>query len=204
MAELVSMSSQFQGLPMGDLIGAPLSAACDGQIKLAQATADFIKVVGFLPDAEGADGVGDTRTASFKFKRPVENPDGSISDEEVEIDVPLLSIVKVPNLAISTVDITFDMEVKSTVTEKETRNSEHAYDANMSMKFGLFSANVKVAGKVASAKENTRQSDNSARYHVAIHAEDKGMPEGLARVMDIMQTACAPRKVTAVPAAAAA
>jgi hypothetical protein len=114
----------------------------------------------------------------------------------------LLSIVKVPNLAISTVDITFDMEVKSTVTEKEATNSSHAYDANMSMKFGLFKANVKVAGSVASAKENTRQSDNSARYHVAIHAEDKGMPEGLARVMDIMQTACAPRKITQVPVAA--
>lgn len=204
--EIVNMSSQFQGLPMGDLIGAPLSAACDAQIKLAQATADFIKVVGFLPDANSANGMGETRTAMFKFKRPVDNPDGSgVSEEEVEIEVPLLSIVKVPNLAIDTVDISFDMEVKSSFTQNEKTSKTGEFSADMSAKFGMFSANVHVAGSVASHKENTRTSDNSAKYHVAIHAQDKGMPEGLARVMDILQTACAPRKVSSpVPVEAAA
>ena len=41
-----------------------------------------------------------------------------------------------------------------------------------------------------------RTSDNSAKYHVAVHAEDRGMPEGLARVMDIMQSAIAPKSIT--------
>jgi hypothetical protein len=55
---------------------------------------------------------------------------------------------------------------------------------------------------VATHKENTRSSDNSAKYHVAVHAEDKGMPEGLARVMDILQTACVPRRISAPVAVA--
>ena len=42
--ELVKMSDQFQGLPMDSLIGGPLTAACDSQVKLARSTADFIKV----------------------------------------------------------------------------------------------------------------------------------------------------------------
>jgi len=46
---------------------------------------------------------------------------------------------------------------------------------------------------VSSHMQNTRSSDNSAKYHLNVKAEDKGMPEGLARVMDIMQTACEPR-----------
>jgi len=46
-----SMGDQFRGLPMGDLIGGPLTAACDAQVRLANATADFIKVIGFLPPA---------------------------------------------------------------------------------------------------------------------------------------------------------
>ncbi len=79
MADLVNMSDQFQGLPMDSLIGGPLTAASGSQIKLARATADFIKVIGFMPpDLEEAkkdqNAVGATRTANFKFKRPVELP----------------------------------------------------------------------------------------------------------------------------------
>ena len=65
------------------------------------------------------------------------------------------------------------------------------------MGFGPFKASVTVSGSVSSHKENTRSSDNSAKYHVEVHAVDDGMPEGLARVMDILQSAVAPRKVGA-------
>ena len=46
-------------------------------------------------------------------------------------------------------------------------------------------------------KENTRSSDNSAKYHVQVLAEDTGMPEGLARVLDILHTAIQPAVTSA-------
>lgn len=204
--ELVNMSEQFKGLPMGDLIGGPLNAACEAQVRLANATADFIKVIGFLPpkDADNFSS-GGTRTALFRFKRPVDNPNAiaqgqpgdamAIYEEEVELEVPMLAIVKVPNLSITTVDITFDMEVKSSFSSKESTDASATLEAQMSFGWGMFKGSVKVNGSVATHKENTRSSDNSAKYHVSVHAEDRGMPEGLARVLDILQTACAPRKV---------
>jgi hypothetical protein len=197
--ELVNISSQFKGLPMGDLIGSPLTAACEAQVKLAQATADFIKVIGFLPPAANdPTGVGATRTASFKFKRPVDDPSGKgIAEEEVELEVPLLAIVKVPNLSITTVDITFNMEVKSSFSQTEKDSKSGSFDASMSIGWGIFKATAKVSGAVSSAKESTRASDNSAKYNVSVHAEDGGAPEGLMRVLDILQTACAPRKIGA-------
>jgi hypothetical protein len=209
--ELVNMSDQFKGLPMGELIGGPLNASCEAQVKLAQATADFIKVIGFLPPAKDATDPysGGTRTATFRFKRPVDNPSaqpgtaGSTMEEEVEICVPLLAIVKVPNLSITAVDVVFDMEVKSSYSAKESSDTAASLDAEMSVGWGCFKATAKIHGSVASHKENTRSSDNSAKYHVQVHAEDKGMPEGLARVLDILQTACAPRAIsppTPVPA----
>ncbi len=206
--ELVNISSQFKGLPMGDLIGGPLDAACDAQVKLARATADFIRVIGFLPPAAGGtdpQALGATRTASFRFKRPVDDPTtaGGIAEEEVELEVPLLAIVKVPSLSIQTVDVTFDMEVKSSFSEKSSTDASASLSADMEFGWGMFKAKVHIQGSVATHKENTRSSDNSARYHVAVHAEDKGMPEGLARVMDILQSSVAPRKVGApVPVAA--
>jgi hypothetical protein len=201
--ELVNMSDQFKGLPMADLIGGPLNAACEAQVKLAQSTADFIKVIGFNAPTGDDPYSGGTRTALFRFKRPVDNPSvtpgdpGSTKEEEVEICVPLLSIVKVPNLSITTVDITFDMEVKSSFSSHESSDRSGSLDASVTVGWGILSATAHIQGSVASHKENTRSSDNSAKYHVAVHAEDNGMPEGLARVMDILQTACAPRAIGA-------
>jgi len=213
MAELVKMSDQFQGLPMDSLIGGPLTAACDSQVKLARATADFIKVIGFLPPPSSGDNepdpnaVGETRTATFKFKRPVELPSPPatggesqtpvIGEEEVELEVPLLAIVNVPNLSITTVDITFDMEVKSSFSTSAGVDTEASTSAEASAGWGPFSAKVTVQGKVSAHSETTRKSDNSAKYHVAVHAEDRGVPEGMARVLDILQTSIAPRRVGA-------
>jgi hypothetical protein len=211
MAELVKMSDQFQGLPMDSLIGGPLTAACDSQVKLARATSDFIKLIGFLPPSEAdlekdPEAVGGTRTASFKFKRPIELPAPAsdavgasatiIAEEEVELEVPLLAIVNVPNLSITTVDITFDMEVKSSFSTTSGAESEASTSVEAKAGWGPFSAKVTVQGKVSAHTESTRKSDNSAKYHVSVHAEDRGMPEGLARVMDILQTSIAPRQIT--------
>ncbi len=192
---------QFRGLPMRDLIGGPLDAACEAQVKLANATADFIKIVGFMPPAGGGqdDDPTETRTAKFKFKRPKEeldNTTGVRSEEEVEIEVPLLAIVNVPSLSIKTVDITFDMEVKSASSSVEKTDKSASGSAQAKVGWGVFSAKMSVSGSVSSHKENTRSSDTSAKYHVEVHAADSGMPEGLARVMDILQTACVPKSIT--------
>lgn len=209
------MGNEFTGLPMGDLIGAPLNAACDAQIRLAKATADFINTVGFNPelDASGkpvvaADGKTTRmvpRQIDFSFWRPAAAPvpaDGAAPPagphvEKVVMSVPFLAIVNVPSLAVKSVDITFDMEVKSSETSKETDSKTIGGEANVNFGWGPVSGNVKVTGSVSTAKENTRSTDKSAKYHVEVHARDDGMPEGLSRVLDIMQSAIAPLSVSA-------
>ena len=185
--EIVNMSEQFKGLPMQDLIGAPLRAACDAQIDLAKATAQFIKDIGFLPGDK--DSPGAIRTASFAFVQRVLDANGDLKNETVTMDVPMLSIVNIPSLSVKTVDITFDMEVKSSFEEKSSVKAKAA--SEFSGSWGPVS--VSVSGSVSAHKESTRKSDNSAKYHVQVLARDDGMPEGLARVLDIMQAAIVPR-----------
>jgi hypothetical protein len=196
MSEIVDISSQFKGLPMGDLIGGPLTAACDAQVRLANATADFIKYVGFNDPGQGnALGASNTRLATFSFKRLIADPADltKTKEETVDLQVPMLAIVKVPSLAISKVDITFDMEVKSSFTSKESSATSGSFSSDMKVGWGIFSARVHLEGSVSSSKENTRSSDNSAKYHVQVLAEDTGMPEGLSRVLDILHTAITPK-----------
>ncbi len=199
-SELVNIAEQYKGLPMGELIGAPLTAACDAQIRLAQATANFIETIGFKQNDDGTR--GETRYADFKFKRPTTGPDASVPggafyEEEVEISVPLLALVKTPALSITTVDVTFNMEVKSSFTAKEENGRSGTLSASASGGFGPFKASVSISGTISSKSEQTRSSDNSAKYTVQVHAEDAGVPEGLSRVLDILQSSIAPKKVDA-------
>jgi hypothetical protein len=220
----INMGDQFKGLPMGDLIGGPLMAACDAQVRLANATATFIQQIGFRPKTV-ADMVKmsdptnpvpfsaadmDVRTVAFRFTRPAANqtgtdgkPSSTILTEDVALEVPLLAIVKIPSLAITTVDITFDMEVKNSERTSETEDKKGSFSADASVGWGPFSLKVHVEGSVATHKENTRQTDQSAKYHVEVKAEDKGMPEGLARVLDMMNTAIAPKTIAPTPPPAA-
>lgn len=191
--DLVKVQDQFSGLDMGALIGGPLKAACDAQIMMAKATSDFIQNVGM--DAANASGVRKVRTVDFSFQRPSTAGDGKgIGMEKVNLSVPLLSIVKIPALSVDDVNVTFDMEVKSSVSSESSADEKVEAEA----KAGFFGASVSIKGSVSAHQSNTRKSDNSAKYHVEVHAKDSGMPEGLAKVLDILSTASAPAKIEAV------
>jgi Protein of unknown function (DUF2589) len=179
----LNMGDQFRGLPMADLIGGPLMASSDAQVKLANATADFIKAIGFLPPKNANDPVGDVRNVLFRFDRPLASgqaatPGAPIPVETVDLQVPLLAIVKIPSLAINTVDVSFDMEVKNSETDKSSFDAAAKMSAEAQVGWGPFSVKVNITGSVSSHKENTRQTDQSAKYHVEVRAEDKGMPKG--------------------------
>jgi hypothetical protein len=176
---------------MKDLIGGPLSAACDAQVHLAQATANFIKEVGMEEDE--ATKALKARTVDFSFTRPVQNEQtGSVTQEKVDLSVPLLAIVNNPALGIKEVDINFTMEVKESTKDSKESSAQASIDAKAKYGFGLFSASVSVHGSVSSKSTHTRATDNSAKYDVSVKARDDGMPEGLSRVLDILQSAIAP------------
>ncbi|MCR8883813.1 DUF2589 domain-containing protein [Phocaeicola plebeius] len=46
-AETENTTEEFKGLPMRELIGAPLQAACESQQKLAESTLEFMTQIGF-------------------------------------------------------------------------------------------------------------------------------------------------------------
>lgn len=192
--ELVKMGDQFSGLDMVSLIGGPLKAACDAQTMLAASTTRFIENVGM--DAPDASGKRKIRTTSFTFTRATVNEETGVQEkEEVEMNVPLLSIINVPSLQVDDVDVKFDMEVKSAVSSESKSAKEGSIDAEAGLAIGPFHMDVKIKGSISSQQSNTRSSDNSAKYHVEVHASQAKEPEGLARMIDMLATACTPVSV---------
>ena len=180
----MAIAEQFAGLNMDQLIGGPLSAAADASTQLANSTADFINRVGF-------DSSGKARTVAFAYQKRSMNDDGTSNLDEMKVDVPMLAIVPIPNLQIDEVNILFDMEVKQ--SEKSESSTDLSASLTGSVNLGI--VKVSVSGSVSSHSSNTRSSDNSAKYHVDVRATNHGMPEGLARVLDMMAANVAPELV---------
>ena len=174
----MSISEQFRGLPMEDLIGAPLVAAANAQGKLANLTKDFIKEV-------GTDN-GKVKTVDFTYGKTLKKAPNSDDVEEVDktLSVPLLAIVNVPSLSVKKVNIDFEMEVKQQTQQK----SSLATDTTVNVKYSSFWSPVSasITGSVSTSKETTRKTDNSAKYSVHVEARDDGPPEGLAKVLNIL------------------
>jgi len=188
------ISDQFGALPMTDLIAAPLLAACEAQMILAKTAADFIDKVGMNTDANGNK---TARTVDFAMSRPVQQTDGTMKQELVNIQAPLLALVHVPALIIKEVTIDFEMEVRSSSTEKSGLDTKAAMEASGTANWGFARASVKVQGSVSSHKESTRTSDTRAKYTVHVEARDDGPPEGLSRLLDIMAQAVTPKAESA-------
>ena len=181
---MAAIADQFKGLDMGSLIGGPLTAAADASIMLADSTADFINHVGF-------DNNGKVRTVAFSYQKRSANEDGTSNLDEMKMDIPMLAIVPIPNLQLDEVNVLFVMEVK------QSESSQKSLDvgAGLNGQLRLGPIKVSISGSVSVHQENTRKSDNSAKYHVDVRATNHGTPEGLARVLDMMAANVAPALV---------
>ena len=174
----------FAGLDMKSLTSGSLTAEEETSVLPARSTADFINDV-------GSDANGKIRTAEFGYERRSANEDGTSNVEEMKVSVPMLAIVPIPNLQIDEVNALFDMEVKQ--SEESEKSIDHGASLSGSAKFGP--VKVKITGSISSHSSNTRSSDNSAKYHVDVRATNHGMPEGLARVLDMMSSCISPMVV---------
>ena len=189
----MGVASQFAALPMEHLIGGPLQAAATAQGTLANITSDFINNVGLQDDGNGN---LSARTVDFKYQKPIKTSttatDGTVTEtwdkQEMDLQVPLLTIVKAPNLQVKDVEINFNMEVKAS----SNATNENSQNASVDASWRGWGAKVKFHGSVSNKNTSQRSSDSSAKYDVKVSATDDGAPEGLMKVLDILGEAIQP------------
>lgn len=178
-----NVADNFKGLPMRDLIGAPLFAAAEAQEKLASVAWDFYQKIAY-------DGEGDnkkTRILDFTIERPVEK-NGELKMVPQKVQAPFIGLVPIPSLLIDRIDIDFQMEVTDTNIEKTSTSAEAS--TNISAKW--FAVKADISGKVSSSRENTRSTNQTAKYQVHVTASQQQQTEGLSKLMDIMASCIEP------------
>lgn len=176
-----NVTDKFKGLPMRELIAAPLIAAAEAQQELAATAWNFYQQIAFDDDGKTA------RVLEFDIKRPIQQ-DGVMTTMPQSVKAPFIGLVPIPSLLIDRVDVDFQMEVTDTSNVKSTINAK--VETKVSGKSWLISAEI--SGKVTTARENTRMTNQTAKYQIHVSASQQPQTEGLSKLMDIMASCIEP------------
>ena len=145
--------------------------------KLAQSAFELMQEIDFNED-------GKSRMVEFSFQRPIQ---GSPTPQDVTVQAPFIGLVPLPNILIDDVRVDFQMEVTATETSTEKSSTEGSSSTNC---FGGWSVNV--GGKLSSSRENTRSTNQTARYHVDESNRQQRQTEGLSKLKDILASCVEP------------
>lgn len=220
--ELLSIAQQFSGLPMDALIGGPLNAAATANSAMALTQTKFMldtcfakKTVtatnGNVTDSyepvminmsltKGVITPGDPNATDAAGKQT------NIQEVTTTFNLPLLTIVPINSLAVNTVDITFEMEVKSSFAEEtsEEKSTETKAEGSFEAKLGWGPLSVSVRGsasydsKDSSTHSTHYQKSNSAKYTVAVNACQLPVPKGVNTIIEAFTQTITPIVMPAV------
>ena len=176
-------TNALQAIPFGSIIGGPLKACIEAQAMAAQTSWQFIQEVGLNTDPNT--GQKEAVNVSFQFMQ---------NGHMVQLNVPLLTIVPIPYIAIHDIDINFKANISassSSVSEQSSRSALHVgAEASIGAKWGPFHMDAKMKANYSSKKDSkaTQESKYSVEYtmDVAVKAGQDSMPAGLAKVLELL------------------
>lgn len=176
-------TNTLTAIPFGSIIGGPLMACIDAQAMAARTTWNFIQEVGLNTDPKT--GEKSAVNVSFQFLQ---------NGHMVQLNVPLLTIVPIPYIAINSIDIAFKANISASSSSVQ-ENSSHAEKSGSAevtggMKVGPFHMSAKMNANYSSKKDSkaTQESKYSVEYtmDIAVKAGQDSMPAGLAKVLEIL------------------
>ena len=209
--ELLSMAQQFKGLPMDSLIGGPLNAAAKANAAMALTQTKFMLDTCFQKQGTAPNFNYVPIMIKMSLTRGViqpQNPDPTtgaipapkIEEVTTEFNLPLLTIIPLNSLGVDDVNVTFEMEVKSSFSEETSQASETAVSAEASFEvkigWGPVSATVRGSAsydhKDSSTHSTHYQKSNSAKYTVSVHAGQLPLPKGVNTIIEAFSQAIEP------------
>lgn len=176
-------TNALQAIPFGSIIGGPLKACIEAQAMAAQTSWQFIQEVGLNTDPKT--GQKEAVNVSFQFMQ---------NGRMVQLNVPLLTIVPIPYIAIHDIDINFKANISASSSSVNEQSSSSALDAgaeaSIGAKWGPFHMDAKMKANYSSKKDSkaTQESKYSVEYtmDVAVKAGQDSMPAGLAKVLELL------------------
>ena len=179
-----NLSGQFAGLPLGLLVCTPIIEVAKGQSELCRVYLDYVYRLAFI-DGDPTKG---TKTLTFNLTRPVTDGSGNISQQQVQVVAPLISLVPVPAFTMDEATVRFTMEVKEQTVDRNHTGTESKVDSGMS----FWGFHAQISGSVTTSAEHTRQSDQSAKYEIYARAAQQAPADGMAKLSAVFASVIEP------------
>ncbi len=191
-----SIANQFSGLPMKALIGAPLKAATDANAMIAQSQTQFIINNCFEKLSDENENLRPIMVA-FQLERQVLTPQGVPTKNPVKMDfsIPLMTLMPINSLAIETLKISFQMEVKSSrefTRETSTERKQRASGSGLKNNYKGHDFDTELHGTLASKGKDSNHASAGANYEVNLTAGQLPLPMGVTAILDIFTKNLAP------------
>lgn len=186
----MAVTSDFIGLPLGLLVSQPIIEVAKGQAELCNVYLDQLFRLAFksMPDFEKDEAV-EARVVKFKLNRTVIDKDsGKPNVVAVDVEAPLLALVPIPAFTMDEATVRFTMEVKDVAAEKIEKNAQSGFQSG----FSAWGFSASVSGSVTTSRENTRQTDKSAKYEIYARAAQQPPAEGMAKLSSIFASVIEP------------
>lgn len=184
---MADLGKSFEALPIGQLICSPILAVAEGQAELCRVYLDHLFKLAFI-DGDPTKGVN---VIKFNLNRHIVDANGDSKLQAIEVEAPIIALVPVPAFTMEETTVRFTMEIKEVETKKDINTSESSYGSGFS--YWGFSANI--AGKVTASSENTRSSDQSAKYDIYARASQQPAAEGMSKLSSIFASVIEPIEV---------
>lgn len=166
------------------LIGGPMDAIIKAQALAAKTTYEFINEVGLTTDPD----TGEKKPVNVTFQY---NNNGQVAT----LTVPLLVILTVPNIEVSSfvIDFIANISASSSSTEETSVDTDLGIEAEAeaSLKVGPFSLKIRAKANYSSKQHSkaAQESKYSVEYtmNVNVQGGQADMPAGLQTVLNILQ-----------------
>ena len=167
----------LHSIDYAEVFGTPLAAAVDVQTKAANSALNFIMSVGFTTDEKT--GLKKTTYAEFEF----EETDGTGQTQTRKLRLPLITIIRLPQLEITDGTVSFDLEISQSAEVKD--HLEAGGEASAQVGWGPFSVSFKA--KASYSRDTARKTDTRARQHVELNIKQAEPPEAINMLLEIMR-----------------
>jgi hypothetical protein len=161
-------------LELSQVLGSLLGSVVEAQAESARATVEFVENVGFEAMAGGGEKM---RTVKVRYSKRDEAGDPA----DFEVEVPLLTLVNVPALAVKDAKLSFSYDVVTAESEEETSSGGTVPGKKV--------ARAKLKGYVrakptATTAPTTRRTTS---IDLDVTLEQQEMPVGVERLFDLAE-----------------
>lgn len=166
-------------LPIEHMVAAPIIAAVKAQKEVSGMLAQFVNSVALDKD-------GNARMVTFQYEQETQDANGNPQHEKRYIQAPFVALSGIPNLAVETVQVNFELEVTTADTDKSKTDVNTSTNGSFG---GFFMPKVNFNASLSHSSEQTRQTDTRAKYSFHVEARKQEQPEALMRILEVMVNA---------------